>query len=289
MIEIGLAGWGDHDKLYAGKEMRGRHKLAMYAERFPTVEVDASYYAIQPSKNYETWSEVTPPAFSFVVKAFQGMTGHVRGGPLPPSAEAAMFREFRESIEPLVQADKLAMVLFQYPPWFDCTREHVAVLRRAKELMEGVPVALEFRNRSWFEDGMEERTLAFMEREGWIHSICDEPQAGRGSVPIVAKPTRSDLTLVRFHGRNAAGWHSSGEANWRDVRYLYRYSEAELTEWVGRLRALEAECERILVVLNNNSGGDAADNAGRLAELLGLSYGVKAGEGQEGPEQLELF
>lgn len=45
MITIGLAGWGDHDKLYPTKES-ARNKLHTYGTLFGTVEVDSSFYAL---------------------------------------------------------------------------------------------------------------------------------------------------------------------------------------------------------------------------------------------------
>ncbi|GAA3410314.1 DUF72 domain-containing protein [Paenibacillus hodogayensis] len=283
MIRIGLTGWGDHDALY--KPGTGApDKLRQYAKTFPIVEIDSSFYAIQPERNYEKWAQETPAAFGFVVKAYQGLTGHQRGKPVSESMEAT-FAAFAASIRPLREAGKLAAVLFQYPPWFDCTRKHVEELRTAKERMGDVPLALEFRHQSWFEGDMRERTLGYMEREGWAHSICDEPQAGPGSVPIVAVPTHPELTIVRFHGRNAEGWHSSGQPNWREVRYLYRYNREELAEWADRLRQLESQTKQVFVVFNNNSGGDAAANALQLAELLGLGYP----ELPSPPVQLDLF
>lgn len=283
MIRIGLAGWGDHEALYrngAGTP----DKLRVYGKTFPIVEVDSSFYAIQPERNYDKWAQETPGNFGFIVKAYQGMTGHQRGKPSHDSEEAA-FAAFLASIRPLRETGKLKAVLFQYPPWFDCTKKHVDTLRHAKQRMGDVPLALEFRNRTWFEPEMRERTLAFMEREGWAHSICDEPQAGVGSVPIVLMPTHPELTVVRFHGRNTDGWHSSGEPNWRDVRYLYRYNREELSEWVERLAILQEQTKEICVLFNNNSGGDAASNALELAQLLGLGYP----ELPSPPVQLDLF
>lgn len=194
-----------------------------------------------------------------------------------------MFRAFRASVEPLVQAGKLSMVLFQYPPWFDCTKANVEVLRRARDLLDDVALALEFRHQSWFAGDMAERTLAFMRSEDWIHSVCDEPQAGEGSVPTVLHATHSGQTLVRFHGRNRDGWTRKEGRNWREVRYLYRYSREELAEWAGMLRQLERESETVDVIFNNNSGGDAAGNARMMAELLGLP--VK----ELPPRQMDLF
>ncbi|OXM83552.1 DUF72 domain-containing protein [Paenibacillus rigui] len=281
MIRIGLAGWGDHDDLYMNGVPQ-RDKLRAYSQHFNVVEVDSSFYAVPAPATFERWVRETPDDFQFVVKAYQGMTGHLRGRS-PFADSASMFQAFRDSVQPVMEAGKLQSVLFQYPPWFNCTREHVALLRDAKDAMKGLPVALEFRHQSWFTPQLRERTLSFLEKEGWFHSICDEPQAGDGSVPTVLKATHPEQTVVRMHGRNAAGWNSGGQPNWRDVRYLYRYSEAELAEWAERLRLLERETANIAVIFNNNSGGDAAGNAKQLMRMLGIEY-----EGTE-PRQLDLF
>lgn len=286
MIRIGLAGWGDHPSLWRHAR-RGSGRLAEYCGWFDVVEVDASFYAIQPERMTAKWASETPDGFGFIVKAYRGMTGHARGGaPYPDTA--SMFAAFRASIEPMRAAGKLLAVLFQYPPWFDCTREHVDKLREARALMDGIPCALEFRHRSWFEGGMRERTLAFMKREGWIHSVCDEPRAGEGSVPTVEEATDPGLTIVRFHGRNAAGWNTGGP-NWREVRYLYRYSEAELAEWAERLKRLGERSGTVCAIFNNNSGGDAADNALQLMRMLGQRPPRGSFDPPAVPEQMDLF
>jgi len=134
--------------------------------------------------------------------------------------------------------------------------------------MEGVPVALEFRNQTWFSPYYREKTLEFMAAEGWIHSICDEPQAGQGSVPTVLDAVGRSSAVVRFHGRNAEGWNRGEQPNWRDVRYLYDYSTEELAEWKSRLEQLQASASELYVIFNNNSGGHAAGNAKTMMKLL---------------------
>lgn len=291
MITIGLTGWGDHDTLYPDAEAAKR-KLPTYAEWFRTVEVDSSFYAVQSQRNMDKWTQETPADFRFLVKAYQGMTGHARGR-IPFPDEAAMVEAFRLSLTSFREAGKLGAVLFQYPPWFDCTRENVAKLRADKAAMSDIPCALEFRHQSWYAGDMRERTLRFMREEGWIHSVCDEPQAGAGSVPIIEEATDETMTVVRFHGRNAAGWQGSGQPNWREVRYLYRYNESELAEWAERIERLQTRSEQVVVIFNNNSGGDAADNALQLMRMLGQTPPRGSYEPprppDDGVEQLELF
>lgn len=282
MIYIGVTGWGDHDSLYMGG-VAARNKLQEYAAHFPIVEVDSSFYGIPSRQHVEKWVADTPTTFKFVVKAYQGMTGHQRGEN-PYDSKEAMFTAFKHAIEPFEKSNKLAMVLFQFPPWFDCSKDHVNYLRWCKERMADTRIALEFRNQSWFSEAWREQTLSFMEQEGWIHCICDEPQTRIGSIPTVLHPTNKDRTLVRLHGRNVHAWTQpvSGK-DWREVRYLYDYNEQELMEWKRNLEKLQHGTKEIYFLFNNNSGGHAAGNAKRMIDMLGLEYGGLA------PKQLDLF
>ncbi len=281
MIYTGVTGWGDHDTLYT-QGVRSRDKLTEYAAHFPTVEVDSSFYAIQPERNMRKWTDETPDGFRFVVKAYQGMTGHERGD-IPFESKEEMFHAFQLSLLPMIESNKLAMVLFQFPPWFDCTRKNVTYLRYCKEKMGDVPLAIEFRNQTWYKSAFIDKTLTFLEQEKWIHTVCDEPQAGDGSIPIVLQATHKEKTLIRMHGRNRIGWQKNGNKNWREVRYLYRYNEHELRQWVHFTNELKTQSKDVYILFNNNSGGDAADNAKQFLDLSGIYYDNLASR------QLDLF
>lgn len=283
MIYIGVTGWGDHYSLYP-PQIKPKDKLAEYGSHFPVVEVDASFYAIQPERNVSKWVNETPENFRFVVKAYQGMTGHQRTD-IPFETKAEMFQAFKNSLRPYQKANKLAMVLFQFPPWFDCKKENVNYLRYCKQMMEDIPIALEFRNQSWFNGAFRSDTLAFMREQGWIHAIADEPQAGEGSIPVVPVATNENMTLIRMHGRNFHGWTKpkNRDTNWREVRYLYKYNEKELIEWKEQVLELAKASKDIVILFNNNSGGDAAGNAKQLQNMLGIEYDGLA------PKQLGLF
>lgn len=283
MIYIGVTGWGDHHSLYPS-HIKPKDKLAEYSSHFLTVEVDASFYAVQPIKNALKWVNETPDQFRFVVKAYQGMTGHQRTD-IPFETKDEMFQAFKESLEPYQQANKLAMVLFQFPPWFDCKKENVNYLKYCKKMMGDIPIALEFRNQSWFSEKYRSSTIHFMKEQGWIHAVVDEPQAGDGSAPTVPIATDSNMTLIRMHGRNVHGWTrpKNAETNWREVRYLYKYNEKELLEWKEHVLTLAKSSKDIIILFNNNSGGDAAGNAKDFQKMLGIVY-----EGLSS-KQLDLF
>lgn len=282
MIYIGVTGWGDHESLY-GSKLASRDRLQVYAEHFPIVEVDTTFYAIQSKHNSLKWVKETPDSFQFIVKAFQEMTGHNRSE-LTYKSKEEMFETYIDSLSPYQEANKLAMVLFQFPPWFHCGKENVEYLRWCKQQMRDIPVALEFRNRTWFSEQYQDKTLAFMQSEGWIHGIVDEPQAGEGSIPTVLQPTSRNKTLIRMHGRNVFGWNKATAGDdWRAVRFLYQYNESELMQWKEQILQLAKKSKDIYIVFNNNSGGDAANNAKKLISLLDIEYSNLA------PRQLDLF
>ena len=283
MIHVGLTGWGDHPDVYSPTS-RKNEKLIDYSTHFPIVELDASFYAIQPERNIRKWINETPDGFQFIVKAYQGMTGHQRGK-LPYNNPEEMFHQFKLSVDPMRSAGKLAMILVQFPPWFDCKRENVDQIRYIRRQLEGYDVAIEFRHQSWYAQALQESTLSFLKELDFIHTVCDEPQAGEGSVPLVAVSTRSDKVFVRLHGRNVDGWRNTTGDNeaWRKVRYLYNYEDSELDEIRQVIQKLENETEDVFVVFNNNSGGHAAENAKRFQKMMGIDIQALA------PKQLNFF
>ncbi|MGW7898298.1 DUF72 domain-containing protein [Staphylococcus shinii] len=282
MINIGLTGWGDHDSLYEDLQ-RKTDKLVTYASHFPIVELDATYYAIQPERNIRKWIKETPERFKFIVKIHQALTLHADYHDFAETRQI-LVDQFKTMLQPLKDENKLAMVLVQFPPWFDCTVQNIKYIRYIRAQLEAFPVCVEFRHQSWFNESFKEETLAFLTQQNIIHAVCDEPQVGQGSVPMVNRIT-NETAFVRYHGRNVHGWTKKDMTDeaWREVRYLYDYSEQELKALIDKVKVLEHKAKNIYVVFNNNSGGHAAQNAKTYQRLLGIDYQGLA------PQQLKLF
>lgn len=282
MIHIGLTGWGDHPDVYR-PETKSHEKLMDYSAHFPVVELDAAFYAVQPERNMRKWINETPQDFKFIVKAYQGITGHLRGESPFQSTEEMMTR-YKDSLTPLIEAEKLSMILVQFPPWFECIKGNVDYIKMLKESFLDMPVAIEFRHQSWYEPQYRQKTIGFLTEYEFIHSVCDEPQSGQGSIPLVPVASRKDHTLFRLHGRNVHGWRNPGDAQkWREIRYLYDYNEAELDEIVQVIHHLSTQSKQVTVLFNNNSGGHAANNAKQVMKKLHIQY-----EGLN-PKQLDIF
>lgn len=277
MITIGLTNWKGHESLLVDKNK----ELENYTAHFPFVEMDTSFYSIQPETNIVNWMGKTPDGFQFIPKAFQAMTTHREWGDYFPS-EKAMFQAFIASFTPMLEANRIKAFLFQFPPYFACTKENVDYLRKIRYWMGELPVAIEFRNNSWFSENHYGATLKFLTELQFIQTIVDQPQTQTNSIPMVLNVTNPSLTLLRLHGRNFTGWLEPSSPDWRKKRTLYNYSPTEIKELKGYVETLALDAKEVAVIFNNNSGGHAAPNAKALQKELDLSFENLA------PQQLGL-
>ena len=118
-MRIGTCSWADEGLVkhwYPRGVSSPAARLAYYAERFDTVEVDSPFYRLPSPETAAKWAERTPDDFVWHAKASAAMTGHEEA-----DRETA-FREFREAFAPLEASGKLRGVLLQYHPRFQKSR-----------------------------------------------------------------------------------------------------------------------------------------------------------------------
>lgn len=281
MITIGLTTWKEHPALIGGEERPVT--LTEYAGRLPVVELDTPFYGIPRQSTVANWQAAVPDGFQYILKANQVMTRHDRQHPLDEAGITAAFDQFIMAIQPMVTAGKLMTVLFQFPPFFNRTTANIQYLRDVRLKMGKLPVAVEFRSPSWFETpGMTAYVMAYLQSLKLTNVTTDEPHNLNDGIPLVETVTTPELAVVRLHGRNAQGWFNQG-TDWRKTRTLYRYSEAELQDIAALVKRVAQHAQQVCVIFNNNSAKDAAPNALRLQEILGLHWQNLA------PQQLDLF
>lgn len=120
--------------------------LPYYAERFATVEINYSFYRMPNAKTIAHWNAETPEGFVFTLKASRKITHDAR---LKDAGETLGY--FLATARGL--GSKLGPILFQLPPYFRKTAEHVDRLDRALALLpSGLRAVFEFRHASWFGD-----------------------------------------------------------------------------------------------------------------------------------------
>jgi uncharacterized protein YecE (DUF72 family) len=298
-IRIGTASWTDPTMTAAGvfypsEAGTAEERLGYYASRFPVVEVDATYYALPSRRLSELWVERTPPDFVFDIKAHALLTGQptetkrlprairealpetLAGKPrlyakdLPGELLAEVWGQFADGLAPLAEAGQLGAVFLQYPKWFFTSSENRDAIRGAKAALEpyGLPVAVEFRNATWFNEKNAERTLRFLEDEGIPLVMVDGPQGFKSSVPPVVAATSPTLAIVRFHGRRTATWEAMRGLPTVE-RFRYLYDRDELAEWVPRVMEAARGAEDTHVLMNNCYANYGSTNARELAAMLG--------------------
>ena len=262
VIKVGTSGfsYAEWKGSFYPERLPPQQMLEFYARHFSAVEINSTYYHIPPPRNMAAMAKRAEGRVEFSVKAHQDMT-HAR------DKYADALPLFREAIAPLREAGALGCVLMQFPFSFKTTPANIDFLREIASDLAPDPVVVEFRHRSWTTD----ETFGLLRDLGLAYCCVDEPHLPNLPPPVVR--VTAPIAYVRFHGRNCQKWWAHAEA-WE--RYDYLYSEAELLEWVPRIRALAEATQKCYAFLNNHARGQAVTNA---QMLIGLLSHADAGNG----------
>ncbi len=181
------------------EKMKEPEMLGFYARRFPTVEINNTFYRMPAAGLLRKWSEQTPEAFTFVLKAPQRITHHRRL--VDVSGDVSYFFQTAGAL-----GGKLGPTLFQLPPYM---KKDLERLKAFLELLPAAPrAAFEFRHASWFDE----------EVRGALRD--------KGAALCLADTDEEPLTDVTV------------TADWGYLRLRRTtYTEADVTAWAERVRA----------------------------------------------------
>jgi uncharacterized protein YecE (DUF72 family) len=291
---FGTASWTDPTMtvpgvFYPSGLKTAEDRLRFYASQFSMVEVDATYYALPYKRMAETWVERTPRDFVFDIKAHALMTGQptevtrlpkaikeelteelkakkrIYRKDMPAELLDAVYQQFRDALEPLIDAKKLGAVFVQFPKWVFPSNEARELILETRQRLD-LPIAVEFRHGSWFNEKNAERTIKFLQDNKVPYVAVDEPQGFKSSVPPVVIATNDELAVFRFHGRNKENWEK------KDIppseRFRYLYDEDELADWTPKIAAIAKQTKQTHVVYNNCFSNYGTTNAREAARLL---------------------
>jgi uncharacterized protein YecE (DUF72 family) len=229
--------------------------LPLYARHFAITELNYTWYQMPKAAMIERQHRQAPQEFLFAAKLTRSLTHEIDLQLWPDHAA-----QYIDGVAPLVQAGQLAAVLIQLPPSFARTPTNRQYLAALLDRLHGLPLAVEFRHRSWADD----RVFKELERRRVTLVSVDEPDLP-GLFPPLDVVTSSDLFYVRFHGRNAKGWRSGN----MQLQFDYNYSDDELQEWIeNRIEPMSARARRGIIFFNNHVRAQAPQNARRMIKLL---------------------
>ncbi len=235
--------------------------LPYYAEHFPFVELNFTYYRQPSARAIERMVEKTPDSFLFTIKAHKSLT-HERerdegGGKIQEEA----VQSYLEGIEPLIQGKRLGGVLLQFPYSFHYNAENRTYLARLCDSLvkdRPIPLLIEFRNAEWSGESVSRE----FESRGIGTVVTDQPKLKN----LPERPTvlTGETAYFRLHGRNEKNWWSGDNTS----RYDYFYSREELEEFLPMLRELSKNSSRLFIAFNNHYKGQAVENAFLLKKLI---------------------
>lgn len=236
-VRIGTSGWAykDWNGPFYPDEVKAKDRLSYISRRFPTLEINASFYRMPTDKAVAGWREQTPDDFLFAWKASRYIT-HNKKLNDPADSLAYMF----ERIEGL--GDKIGPVLFQLPPNLHRNDERLATFLKA--LPKKGRFAFEFRHPSWYDPAI----LDLLRDHGAAFCISDHHDA-----PAPFEVT-ADFVYLRGHGPGG--------------RYRGRYGEAALRDWAAHVRRWRKDHD-VFVYFDNDIKSAAPADAQQLIDILG--------------------
>jgi uncharacterized protein YecE (DUF72 family) len=147
------------------EKIKDADMLAFYATRFPTVEINNTFYRMPAPALLAKWAQETATGFTFALKAPQRITHQKRLGDV--ADDLAYFLETAAAL-----GDKLGPVLYQLPPYMKKDLERLrAFLGR---LPPRPPAAFEFRHDSWFDEDVR----AALREHGRALCVADTGEEG---------------------------------------------------------------------------------------------------------------
>jgi uncharacterized protein YecE (DUF72 family) len=186
--------------------------LGYYAERFSTVEINATFYRMPTEHTLAAWAGASPPGFVFTLKAPQRITHYRR---LVDVDEP--LRRFTDVATTL--GDKLGPLFFQLPPNFKKDTGRLADL--LARLPPGRRIAFEFRHASWFADDVYE----LLRTRDAALCIADTED---GTTPDVATGSWGYLRLrdAAYTDEALDRWaRSARRPEWRDAYVYFKHED----------------------------------------------------------------
>ena len=240
-LHIGTSGWSyNHwEGVLYPLHTPVHARLRFYVARFPTVEINSTFYRWPKTATFQSWQKRLPSGFLMSVKAPRVLTHNKRL--LKPESWLE-----RVASDLWHLGDKFGVLLVQLSPLFGY--DYARLEYFLAQVPEGIRVAVEFRHPSWHG----EEIFQLLERRGAAYCVMSGSR-----LPCILRAT-APFVYVRLHGP--------------DHEHLYggSYSDDDLRWWADRLREWQAQQLDVFVYFNNDFGGNAVCNAGTMRALLGL-------------------
>jgi uncharacterized protein YecE (DUF72 family) len=205
--------------------------LPYYAARFPTVEINYTFYRTPSEKIVRGWAAQTPSPYKLTLKAPRRITHDNR------------LKDCRELVEGFCRVartleNKLGVLLFQLPPF---ARKDLALFDTyLAELPHGTRAAFEFRHASWLDD----EVFARLADRNLALCIADSEK--------MATPLRVTADYAYFRLRDEG------------------YTSDDIVRWAETIGQEAATCRDAFVYFKHEEQGKGPALARLLMDRLGI-------------------
>jgi len=189
--------------------------LGFYATKFPTIEINNTFYRLPRENVLLEWASQVPEQFTFSLKASKRITHYAR---LKAESEATVAFLLRNTA---LLADRLGPILFQLPP--DLKRD----VPRLRGFLAYLPTdrryTFEFRHESWFDED-----IFSILRERDIAMCISESAEWR--CPVVCTASWGYLRLHKLDYDDAAldEWAKCvASQSWSEAYVYFKHDEGE--------------------------------------------------------------
>ena len=234
MIWIGTSGYNypEWKGSFYPDTLPAAKMLPYYAERFPTVEINYTFYRMPNEKLVAGWAAQTPLPYKLTLKAPRRITHDSR-----LKNAGALVSGFCQTAGTL--GEKLGALLFQLPPNF---KKDVAVLDAfLAELPPKVCAAFEFRHESWLDDDVFGRLAA----RNLARCVADSEK--------LSTPVRVTADYAYFRLRDEG------------------YTPDDIARWAETIARDTAACRDVFVYFKHEEEGKGPEFARLLMHRLGLA------------------
>jgi len=235
-VLIGCSGWAYRDWKgpFYPADLKDKDRLAFYQSRFPTTEINASFYRMPSEAAVQGWAERAPPGFVYAWKASRFITHNKK---LKDCEESIGFVLGR-----MAPLGTEGPVLFQLPPMLHLSIERLSTF--IGWLPKPRRYTFEFRHPSWYAD----EVLGLLADNDISLCISDHHHA--------PSPWAATASFVYVRGHGPGG------------RYFGRYEEEQLRDWSGHAADWRAEGRDVFCYFDNDIKSAAPSDAQTLAGMV---------------------
>ena len=233
MVWVGTSGYNypEWKGSFYPADVPSAKMLPYYAARFPTVEINYTFYRMPTEKLVAGWAAQTPSPYRLTLKAPRRITHDNR------------LRNCANLVDAFCRVagtlgDKLGALLFQLPP---SAKKDIALFDEfLAQLPPKVCAAFEFRHASWLTEEVFSRLAA----RNIALCIADSEK--------MSTPVRVTADYAYFRLRDEG------------------YRPADITRWAESIAGATASCREVFVYFKHEEEGKGPEFARLLIEAIGV-------------------